>query len=143
MIKKLSHNNLQSGDEDRIRELFQQLSSRKTQNIQDLLSDPKNNIHLACIREGKTIIGMASLSTYKVVSGNKGWIEDVVVDRDHRGKGIGKLLIQYLMDLGKELGLTEIFLFTEEEKKAAIHLYEKLGFVQKNSRLYHLKFSEN
>ncbi len=82
------------------------------------------------------IIGIALMCTYKVISGNKGWIEDVVVDSASRGKGIGRKLINLLVEVGEEKELSEILLFTEDHRVAAINLYSSVGFKLKDSKIY-------
>lgn len=71
----------------------------------------------------------------------KGWIEDVVVDSNARGKGIGRKLMEKLLEVGKEKKLTEILLFTEDHRKSAINLYSNLGFKMKDSRIYTLQLN--
>lgn len=140
MIQILTSKLLTPKYERDIHDLFKQLSPNKKQNsIKALLSDPNNSLIFACYFTENKITGIASMCTYKVISGYKGWIEYVVVDTNNRGLGIGKKIITALINYGKELELSEIYLFTEEEKKAAIHLYEQLDFKQKHSRLYNLK----
>lgn len=126
-----------------VSELFKQLGGNKKQvNLTEILDD-KNQINLAyCIAQGK-IIGIALLCNYSVISGKKGWIEDVVVDAAFRGKGIGRKLINKLLHRGKELNLSEILLFTEMHRKPAIKLYTDLGFKVKDSTLYSLKLTSN
>ena len=75
------------------------------------------------------------MAIYSVISGYKGWIEDVVVDEMARGKKIGTQLIQLLIAKGKELGLGEILLFTSPNE-AAIKLYENEGFKRKGAEVY-------
>jgi phosphinothricin acetyltransferase len=82
---------------------------------------------------------MALMCTYTVISGFKGWVEDVVVDVEHRGKGLGRKLMEKLVELGKEKGLTEILLFSADKRIEAINLYKSLGFKEKESRIYVLK----
>ncbi len=143
MIKILNDRSPDLVKTSEIQALFGQLSPNKTQiSIKDLLSDPANPIIFACFISKEKVIGIASMCIYKVISGHKGWIEDVVVDANHRGLGIGKKLIAKLIDQAKEKELDEVYLFTEDEKQAAIGLYTKLGFKQKNSILYNLKVNE-
>ena len=122
-----------------IQDLFKQLSPNKEQqNINDIVKT-NNTVLVACIENG-IVLGIALMAKYMVISGQKAWIEDVVVDNKQRGKGIGRKLIECLLNEAKKQNLTEVLLFTENEKQAAIHLYEKLGFKQKESRLYTIKF---
>lgn len=78
------------------------------------------------------------MAVYKVISGNKGWIEDVIVDQKYRGMGIGMKLIEKLLSISNEQKLSEVLLFTEEHRTSAISLYEKLGFIKKKSSIYRL-----
>ncbi|MCW5517467.1 GNAT family N-acetyltransferase [Muriicola sp. Z0-33] len=126
--------------QEQISTLFEQLGGTKTQiDLKEVLDD-KNQITLAYCEEKDAIVGIASMCIYKVISGRKGWIEDVVVDSQSRGKGIGRKLINKLLEVGKEQHLSEILLFTEDHRKAAIHLYSDLGFKLKNSKIYSLKW---
>ncbi len=79
------------------------------------------------------------MAVYRVISGSKGWIEDVVVDKDYRGMGIGRKLIEKLLAISIEQQLIEVLLFTEEHRTSAIELYEKLGFNKRDSNIYILK----
>lgn len=139
MIETLNLDNIQPDDIKDIQYLYRQLNpDNQQQEVQDILSDGKNT-KLMAYRENGKIVGIASLAWYKVMSGFKGWVEDVVVDQDLRGKGIGKQLMEKTIEEGKKLGLSDIFLYTEEERKVAIHMYESLGFKRKKSRIYIMK----
>lgn len=139
-IKILTKNDLNAVVSERIISLFRQLSPSKKQQELSALLDEDNLIFAACLEDSE-ILGIASLGSYKTISGYKGWIEDVVVDENARGKGIGRKLIEKLLEVAHQQGLTEILLFTEEHRQAAIHLYESLGFTHKNSMIYHHKFA--
>lgn len=140
MIKILDDKSSYPDIDKAVQDLFKQLSPNKKQiTLKELLSDQNNPLIFAYYQENNKVTGIASMCLYKVISGYKGWIEDVVVDSNCRGKGIGEKLITSLIDTGKKKGVSEIYLFTEDEKKAAIGLYSKLGFKQRNSRLFNLK----
>ena len=135
-IQLLTPDNRIDGLAPRLKELFRQLTVHREPLDLDKVLAKENNITLLVCREEEKIAGMASLCTYKVISGHKGWIEDVVVDESERGKGIGRLLMNRLIDLAKEKGLSELFLFTGYHRKPAIAMYESLGFKEKESHLY-------
>jgi ribosomal protein S18 acetylase RimI-like enzyme len=125
--------------ETQIANLFKQLGGEKEQtNLKEVLED-ENPITLAYCEYNTQVIGISSMCTYKVISGKKGWIEDVVVNEQYRGQGIGKKLMEKLLEEGKKKGLTEILLFTEDHRIPAIKLYSDLGFKLKESRIYTLK----
>ncbi len=122
-----------------IKDLFAQLNDTIEQlEIEKVLGQGNNFICICCF-DGDQLIGMASLATYKVISGHKGMVEDVVVSSEHRGKSIGRKLMEGLLVEGKKLGLKEILLFSGHHRKAAISLYKSLGFELKESGMYTLK----
>lgn len=138
-IDILTINNLNSNVQDQISNLFKQLGGEKTQiNLKEVL-EAENHMTLAYCEFNNEIVGIASMCTYKVISGKKGWIEDVVVDSQSRGKGIGRKLMNKLLEEGKKKNLSEILLFTEDHRTHAIKLYTNLGFKLKESRIYTLK----
>ena len=94
---------------------------------------------MACCKDGQTIVGIALMCHYRVLSGAKGWIEDVVVDETMRGKGIGKKLVEKLLEVAREKQLSEVLLFSADHRQAAIKLYTQLGFKRKHSGLYLLR----
>jgi len=125
--------------ENQIVELFNALNSEINQrSITEVLSQGNDYI-CACCWENKELIGMASLATYKVISGYKGMVEDVVVSPTMRGKGIGRKLMEKLISEAEKLELSEILLFSGHHRKPAISLYKSLGFNVKNSGMYTLK----
>lgn len=137
MVTILTPQNRQPQDEKTIANLYRQLNpNREPEGLAEVLYS--DAAYVLAYRSEQQIVGIATLSCYRVFSGHKGWIEDVIVDQHHRGKGIGKQLVQAILEKAKSLQLRWLFLYTEDEKQAAIHLYEQLGFAQRNSRLYFL-----
>ena len=136
IFRALSSNDPGHEIQEQVNDLFRQLNPKIEPLDIGMLLEAENPAIILCCWENELLTGMACMATYKVVSGYKGWIEDVVVRESSRGKGIGRNLVQQLLIIGKEKGLSEILLFTGNTRQAAITLYEKLGFIQKNSRLY-------
>ena len=54
--------------------------------------------HLAKCFEGDRILGSLTLVMFTIPTGIRAWIEDVVVDSDARGKGVGALLNEAALD---------------------------------------------
>ena len=63
-----------------------------------------------------------------------GEITNVVTAADMRGKGIGKMMLLKLMEQGIQMGVEAFTLEVRKSNEAAIHLYEKLGFVTEGIR---------
>ena len=140
-IGLLSKNDLNPALQKEVYDLFRQLGGNMKQVDLNEVLDENNRVVFACCRHDDRIIGMALMCQYKVISGNKGWIEDVVVDTEFRGRGIGRKLMKKLLDEAKKKNLSELLLFSADHRKAAIGLYSDLGFKRKDSGLYTLKMA--
>ena len=90
------------------------------------LSDP-NSITIV-MSEEKIIIGVATLHIIKKLTRILGLIEDVAVNKNYRGLGIGKKLVKELIKIGNEKNCDKIVLSASEKNSK---FYEKIGF-QKN-----------
>lgn len=86
--------------------------------------------------DNKQIAGMLTIGTYKTPTGIKVWIEDVVVDESHRGKGIGKELIHFAIDYSKSLGAKDVRLTSRSARIAANVLYSNVGFKKYETNFY-------
>ncbi|MEN5085604.1 GNAT family N-acetyltransferase [Sphingobacterium faecium] len=124
---------------EEIAALFKQLSPQKKQlPLTELLKDGNPISFVYCLID-QHVAGIASICTYQVISGTKGWIEDVVVNKKYRGRGIGKKLIEKILEIGHEKKLKEILLYTEDHREAALNLYQGIGFQAKESKIYYIK----
>ena len=137
-FKMLRPTDFNSETNKQVKVLFDQLNNSIKQMDADKIVDDESNIVVVCHHINE-IIGMATMATYQVISGHKGMIEDVVVSQEHRGKGIGKKMMQLLLERANELQLDEILLFSGHHRHAAISLYKSLGFQLKDSGLYRLQ----
>ncbi|MBK8884125.1 MAG: GNAT family N-acetyltransferase [Bacteroidales bacterium] len=95
------------------------------------------SVHFFVARlDDRQIVGMLSLGSYKTPTGIKVWIEDVVVDKSQRGKGIGKELMLFAIDYSKSLGAKDVKLTSRPARVEANELYRKLGFKQYETNFY-------
>lgn len=88
------------------------------------------------IAEEEKILGTLTLVFQKIPTGEKVWIEDVIVDNAARGKGIGEKLMLYALDYIRKKGIKKIDLTSVPERIAANRLYQKLGFEKRNTNIY-------
>ncbi|MBU2946689.1 GNAT family N-acetyltransferase [Zobellia uliginosa] len=129
--------------QEEIQNLYKQLNDKNLQRpLHQILQDGNHVILAACKEEGH-IVGIALLVTYKVISGYRGLVEDVVVDAEHRGKGIGRKLMEKLLKEAEHLNLDEILLFSGHHRTPAINLYTSLGFTLRESGVYNLKVPQS
>ncbi len=88
---------------------------------------------------GHRIVGMATLTERRQLTGRYGYIDDVVVDEAYRGHGIGEQLTIALIEEAKSRGLRHIDLTSNPQRVAANKLYLGLGFVKRETNVYRLK----
>lgn len=75
------------------------------------------------------VIGFASLSPYKERAAYRSTVEDsVYVDRAHHGRGVGKLLLQEVLDVALASGFHSMMARVEATRAASIALHTSLGF---------------
>lgn len=125
----------------RIADLYRQLNPDNKQRTLKEIITVQNNVLVLIYQIDHKIVGIALLSTYKVISGYRGMVDDVVVDINQRGKGIGRKLMVRLIEEGEKMKLDEILLFTGHHRAPAKALYESLGFKLRDSGLYNLKMA--
>ena len=89
------------------------------------------------------IIGCATLCVFESPTGRKASVEDVVVSSQYRGQGLGKLLMEHVIEYAKtELKNVDIHLTSRPHRVAANELYKRLGFQQKQTNVYVMKVRE-
>jgi ribosomal protein S18 acetylase RimI-like enzyme len=96
------------------------------------------NIALVVLRDETRIVGMATLYVIPKVGKQNGLIEDVIVDETYRGQGLGEKLTARLISIAREKDLSSISLTSNPKRTAAHKLYEKLGFVKKETDVFKL-----
>jgi ribosomal protein S18 acetylase RimI-like enzyme len=89
--------------------------------------------------ENGEIAGILSLTVYRVPTGVRSIIEDVVVDEKMRGRGIGAALVHHAIDLAREAGAEGVSLTSNPKREAANHLYQMLGFELRKTNPYYYK----
>ena len=103
---------------------------KQAEALEAILADrSRGRIYVA--REGATVVGMASLLyTISTAEGGKAALfEDLIVDPQHRRKGIGSKLVNYVIQQARAEGVLRITLLTDLQNDTALGLYRKLGFV--------------
>jgi ribosomal protein S18 acetylase RimI-like enzyme len=103
--------------------------------IEALVASDATRLLLAREREGR-IVGTLTLAVFAVPTGVRAWIEDVVVDREARGRGIGALLTLEALRLASDAGARTVDLTSRPSREEANRLYAKLGFHRRETNVY-------
>ena len=83
----------------------------------------KNTTYIVA-KENDEVVGFAGLSTCL----DEATLNNIVVKKSHRNRGIGGELLESLIELCSELRIRTFTLEVNTENEPAIHLYEKFGF---------------
>lgn len=86
--------------------------------------------------DGGKILGSMTLAMFRIPTGLRAWIEDVVVDDGARGKGVGRLLNERAIEIAQEAGARTVDLTSRPSREAANRLYQRLGFVARETNVY-------
>ncbi len=82
------------------------------------------------------IAGTLTLVVFRIPTGVRAWIEDVVVDDEARGHGVGEALNRFAIDLARSKGAKTVDLTSRPSRVAANRLYQRLGFVARETNVY-------
>jgi len=123
---------------DALRRLIPQLSKSAPPISQDeltvIVESPATTLFIA--RVDGVIAGCLTLAVFRLPTGLRAWIEDVVVDDAARGHGVGEALNLAAIALAAECGARTVDLTSRPSREAANRLYQRLGFVARETNVY-------
>jgi len=119
--------------------LIPQLSSSNPaptrEQLEEMLSSPAITLLLAR-NDMDQIVGSLTLAMFRIPTGLRAWIEDVIVDGNQRGRGIGELLTRQALMIAREAGATTVDLTSRPSREAANRLYQRIGFERRETNVY-------
>jgi len=104
--------------------------------LSTVIGDPATTLLVA--RYDARIVGAAAVLVYATPAFVKARIEDVVVDENSRGKGVGEALVRRCLEVARERGAEIVELQSARWREVANRLYPRLGFELRESNLYRL-----
>jgi ribosomal protein S18 acetylase RimI-like enzyme len=126
----------------RINELLKELSpSSPEASLQSIGHFFEQGGHMVVVTGGDNVVALATLVTITKVNGVTGRIEHVVVANEHRGKGLSYEMMLDLIAIAQKQKLRYLDLTTEPKRIEANGLYQKLGFVKRDTNPYRLKLT--
>jgi ribosomal protein S18 acetylase RimI-like enzyme len=91
-------------------------------------------------REGQ-IVGTLTLAMFRIPTGLRAWIEDVIVDNESRGKGVGEALVRAALEKARQAGARTVDLTSRPSREAANRLYVRVGFTPRETNIYRYDLS--
>jgi ribosomal protein S18 acetylase RimI-like enzyme len=124
-----------------LQRLIPQLGAHKTpptfEELRKLVNSESSTLLAA--RQSKDedpILGILCLTIYRVPTGLRAIIEDVIVDESARRQGIGEALVRYAIDLAHKAGTDGVSLTSNPRREAANQLYQSMGFELRKTNPY-------
>lgn len=102
------------------------------------LKSLKINSRILEVKDDETIIGLAVVTQSDSLTRRSLVIEDIIVDKKYRGKGVGNTMIESIIKLAKGFRVDCIDVQTKKTNKPAQALYRKFGFKNRNQISYRL-----
>jgi ribosomal protein S18 acetylase RimI-like enzyme len=107
--------------------------------LAEMVASPATDVLVA--RDGDEVLGALTLVVFRIPTGVRAWIEDVVVDEHARGRGVGDALNNFALDLARSKGAKTVDLTSRPSREAANRLYQRLGFVARETNVYRFELT--
>ncbi|HXW36128.1 MAG TPA: GNAT family N-acetyltransferase [Acidimicrobiales bacterium] len=124
---------------DALHRLIPQLSNSAdpitSDELSEIIASPASVLLVARDRDER-VVGTLTLGLYRAPTGLRAWIEDVVVDSDARGLGVGAALVRQALVRAQSLGARTVDLTSRPSREEANRLYQKLGFSLRATNVY-------
>ena len=80
--------------------------------------------------------GTLTLAIFRIPTGVRAWIEDVIVDSTVRGQGCGEALSRSALAAAAQAGARTVELTSRPSREAANRLYQRIGFQVRETNIY-------
>ncbi len=107
--------------------------------LEDLVASPTTVLFVARREDDRQIVGTLTLALFRIPTGLRAWIEDVIVDEAARGgpkPRVGELLVTAAINRAREAGARTIDLTSAPRRVAANKVYERMGFERRETNVY-------
>jgi len=104
--------------------------------VAEIAGSPATRLLLARDGADGPIVGTLTLALFRIPTGVRAWIEDVIVSEAARGRGCGEELTNAALEVARQAGARTVELTSRPSREAANRLYQKLGFQLRETNLY-------
>lgn len=82
------------------------------------------------------LVGSLTLVLFRIPTGMRAWIEDVVVDEEARGRGVAEILCREALNRAAAAGARSVDLTSRPSREGANRLYRRVGFIERQTNVY-------
>jgi len=104
--------------------------------LEEIVSSPATVLLVARDGTAGPIVGTLTLALFRIPTGVRAWIEDVIADEAVRGRGCGEALTREALKVASERGARTVELTSRPSREAANRLYRKIGFSVRATNVY-------
>ena len=107
--------------------------------VRELVSSPATVLFVARREEDRAIVGTLTLALFRIPTGLRAWIEDVIVDEAARGgprPRAGELLVTAAINRARQAGARTLDLTSAPRREAANKVYDRMGFERRETNVY-------
>ena len=108
--------------------------------LEVIVAGPSTMLLIA--RKDRAVVGMLTLALFRIPTGIRAWIEDVVVDAEARGQGVGEVLTREAIRIAGTHGARTVELTSRPSREAANRLYQRIGFERRDTNVYRLSIGK-
>lgn len=104
--------------------------------VDEIAGSPATTLFIARDGARGPIVGTLTLAMFRIPTGVRAWIEDVIVAESTRGRGCGEELTRAALDAARRAGAKTVELTSRPSREAANRLYQRLGFKARETNVY-------
>jgi ribosomal protein S18 acetylase RimI-like enzyme len=110
--------------------------------LSEIVTNPATALFIARDVLTGEIVGTLTLALFRIPTGLRAWIEDVVVDEQARGQGVGAALSEAAVERARRAGARTVDLTSRPSREAANRLYKRIGFVARDTNVYRYEVTQ-
>jgi GNAT superfamily N-acetyltransferase len=110
--------------------IFRDEISGRVKSGKGLTSRTVDSFPILEARENNRIVGLAMVSFFSTAPIPYGMVEDVVVDKSLRARGIGKAILDWIADEARKVSCYRLFLESGFDNHHAHDFFHREGFVE-------------
>ena len=110
--------------------------------LHEMVASPSTRVLIARSGDEGPIIGTLTLALFRIPTGIRAWIEDVIVDSGAARQGCGEALSRTALELARQAGARTVELTSRPSREAANRLYQRIGFTIRETNVYRYSFDD-
>lgn len=118
-----------------VRQLSRSAPEPTRAEVEAMAASSTTHVLLARAADG-ALLGTLTLVVFRIPTGVRAWVEDVVVDEAARGRGVARALVQDALERARREGARTVDLTSRPSREAANRLYRRAGFELRETNVY-------